>query len=172
VRRPALRDVASTRVRDHRRPGAMSRTPAQGTEKHQAVSDLATLLRTLQPHLNSGVYVYTQIPLERDIAGMDTIATMREREGITLILREEEAQRHALPVLFRAAWITLTVHSDLQAVGLTAAFSHALADAGIGCNVIAGANHDHVFVPVEHAQRALETLCALQAAAVQNPSGT
>ena len=149
----------------------MNRTPAPSSQKNLTVSDLATLLRTLEPVLNSGVYVYAQVPLERDIANIDTIATVREREGITLILREEEAQRHALPVLFRAAWITLTVHSDLQAFGLTAAFSRALADAGIGCNVIAGANHDHVFVPVQHAQRALETLRALQAAAVQNPSG-
>jgi hypothetical protein len=149
----------------------MNRTPAASREEHQAVSDLTTLLRTMEPILNSGVYVYTRIPLERDIAGIDTIATMREREGITLILREEEAQRHALPVLFRAAWITLTVHSDLQAVGFTAAFSRALADAGIGCNVIAGATNDHVFVPAEHAQRALDTLRGLQGAAVQNPSG-
>ena len=149
----------------------MNRTPAPSSQKNLTVSDLATLLRTLEPVLNSGVYVYTQIPLERDMAAIEAIATVREREGITLILREEEAQRHALPVLFRAAWITLTVHSDLQAVGLTAAFSRALADAGIGCNVIAGAIHDHVFVPVQHAQRALDTLRALQAAAVQDPSG-
>ena len=147
----------------------MSRTPAPDFEKRQAVSDLATLLRTLEPLLNSGVYVYTQIPLERDIAGVDTVATMREREGITLILREEEAQRHGLPVLFRAAWITLAVHSDLQAVGLTAAFSRVLADAGISCNVIAGANHDHVFVAVEQAQRALAALRALQTPRANEP---
>jgi hypothetical protein len=140
----------------------MSRTPAPDSGKRQAVSDLATLLRTLEPHLNSGVYVYTQTPLERDIAGIDTVATMREREGITLILREDEAQRHGLPVLFCAAWITLTVHSDLQAVGLTAAFSRALSDAGIGCNVIAGTIHDHIFVPAEQASDAMAVLLALQ----------
>jgi hypothetical protein len=140
----------------------MNDSSAPGAEKSAAVSDLATLLRTLEPVMNSGIYVYTQIPPERDMAGIDTVASLREREGVTLILREEEAQRHGLPVLFRAAWITLTAHSDLQAVGLTAAFSRALADAGIGCNVIAGAIHDHVFVPVEQAQRALQTLRALQ----------
>jgi len=130
------------------------------------ISDLAVLLRTLEPVLNSGIYVYTQLTHGSDIAAIDAVATLREREGITLVMREEEAQRHGLAVLFRAAWITLTVHSDLHASGLTAAFSRALADAGIACNVIAGAHHDHLFVPVEQAQRALATLRALQ-----NPSG-
>ena len=131
------------------------------------VSDLDELLRTLAPVLHGGVYVYTQLGPERSLHGIDAVAMIREPEGVTLVVREEEAMRHGLPVLFRAAWVTLTVHSDLQAVGLTAAFSRALADAGIGCNVIAGALHDHVFVPVEHAQRALVALRALQ----QLPSG-
>lgn len=65
-------------------------------------------------------------------------------------------------MLFRAAWITLTVHSDLQAVGFTAAFAGALGRAGISCNVVAGAFHDHIFVPVEQAQEALAALKALQ----------
>jgi len=130
------------------------------------VSDLAELLRTLEPVLNSGIYVYTQLPIDARLDHIDAVVTVREREGITLIVREEEAQRHGLPPLFRAAWITLTVHSDLEAVGLTAAFAGALANAGIGCNVVAGARHDHIFVPEKQVQRALATLRALQ-----NPSG-
>lgn len=65
-------------------------------------------------------------------------------------------------MLFRAAWITLTVHSDLQAVGLTAAVATSLADAGISCNVVAAAHHDHLFVPVESAGLAIAVLQALQ----------
>jgi hypothetical protein len=64
--------------------------------------------------------------------------------------------------LFRAAWISLTVHSDLQAVGLTAAFSTALGQAGISCNVVAGAFHDHIFVPVAQTQQTMAVLRALQ----------
>ena len=127
---------------------------------------MATLLRTLEPVLNSGIYVYTQVPHAADTGSIDAVAMLREREGITLVMREEDAQRRGLPVLLRTAWITLTVHSPLQAVGLTAAFSRALAEAGIACNVIAGACHDHIFVPVEQAQRALAVLHTLQ-----NPSG-
>lgn len=70
--------------------------------------------------------------------------------------------RHQWPILFRAAWITLTVHSDLSAVGLTAAVAGALAQANISCNVIAGAYHDHLFVPFESAAQAMEILRRLQ----------
>ncbi len=90
------------------------------------------------------------------------IATVREIEGITVIVEEEMARAANLNVLFRAAWITLNVHSDLQAVGLTAAFATALGAANISCNVVAGALHDHIFVPVESGEEALSVLQALQ----------
>ena len=61
--------------------------------------------------------------------------------------------------------ITLTVHSSLEAVGLTAAFSAALTGAGISANVVAGYYHDHIFVPERDADRAIETLQALSRAA-------
>jgi len=54
------------------------------------------------------------------------------------------------------------VPSDLAAVGLTAAFAQALAAVGISCNVLAGAHHDHLFVPVDRATDALAALRALQ----------
>ncbi len=63
-----------------------------------------------------------------------------------------------LEFTFVCAWITLKVNSALEAVGLTAAFSSALGDAGISCNVIAAYHHDHIFVPLQEAQKALEVL--------------
>jgi hypothetical protein len=87
---------------------------------------------------------------------------MREVEGITLVVPEEQALAHGLPVMFRCAWITLNVHSDLNAVGLTAAFAGALGRDGISCNVVAGAYHDHIFVPIETANEALRSLQKLQ----------
>jgi hypothetical protein len=65
--------------------------------------------------------------------------------------------------MFRAAWITLTVHSDLHAVGLTAAVADALAGKRISCNVVAAAHHDHLFVPVDEGAAALAALRDLQA---------
>jgi uncharacterized protein len=127
-----------------------------------AISNLAVLLRSMEPELHAGVYVYCVVPQGTNISALSPVATVSESEGLTLVLPEEQAINAGLSVLFRAAWITLTVHSDLQAVGLTAAFAGALGQAGISCNVVAGAFHDHIFVPVEQAQQALAALKALQ----------
>jgi hypothetical protein len=126
------------------------------------ISDLATLIRSMEPVLNPGTYAYASVPLGSDISQIDAIATVREPEGLTLVVTEETALGLGLQVLFRCAWITLHVHSDLQAVGLTAAFATALGKAGISCNVVAGAYHDHIFVPVERAGAALAALQQLQ----------
>lgn len=128
----------------------------------QAISDLPTLIRSMEPVHNVGTYAYVSVPLGTDVAQVDAIATVREPEGLTLVVAEETAQRLGLEVLFRCAWITLHVHSDLQAVGLTAAFAAALGQAGISCNVVAGAFHDHIFVPVEQADQAMAALKQLQ----------
>jgi uncharacterized protein len=56
----------------------------------------------------------------------------------------------------------LTVNSALEAVGLTAAFATALGNSGISCNVVAGACHDHIFVPLELADAAMHVLHLLQ----------
>jgi hypothetical protein len=124
----------------------------------EAISDLSALLASLHPVRNPGVYVFTSVPADTDLGSLDPIATFRANEGLTLIVKEQEAGQADLPVLFRAAWITLTVHSDLQAVGLTAAVAAALTDAGIACNVVAAAFHDHLFVPVEAGERAFAVL--------------
>ncbi|MDP2267939.1 MAG: acetyltransferase, partial [Deltaproteobacteria bacterium] len=91
------------------------------------VTNLAELLQAMQPKLNEGVYVFTSMSPSTDFSSLEPIATFREAEGLTLIVEEQQARKAELPVLFRAAWITLTVHSDLQAVGLTAAVATALA---------------------------------------------
>jgi len=126
------------------------------------ITDLNHLLRTLDPVLHEGAYAFACLPAGTDPRGLEPLATFQEEEGLTVVLKEETAEAHHLSILFRAAWITLRVHSDLQAVGLTAAFSQALAEARISCNVIAGARHDHLFVPVDEAARALAVLRELQ----------
>jgi len=116
----------------------------------------------MEPVLHAGIYAYCVVPHGVDITALSPVTTVSESEGLTLVLPEEQAIHASLPVLFRAAWITLTVHSDLQAIGLTAAFASALGEAGISCNVVAGAFHDHIFVPVEQAHQAVAALKALQ----------
>jgi hypothetical protein len=128
----------------------------------QPVADLATLLRSMEPVLNPGVWAYAMLPPAADPAPLAPLATFREEEGLTVVVPEASARDRGLEVLFRCAWITLRVHSDLQAVGLTAAFARALGDAGISCNVLAGACHDHLFVPADRAGDALAALRDLQ----------
>ena len=112
------------------------------------VTDLDQLLRTLEPVRNEGAWAFALLPPGTDPGPLEPAVTVREPEGLT--------------VLFRGAWITLRVHSDLQAVGLTAAVAGELGRAGISCNVVAGACHDHLFVPLDQAGDALEALRALQ----------
>lgn len=124
----------------------------------EPISDLDVLLGSLDPRLNDGVFVYSTVPFETDLSLMPVVFTFREDEGITIILRESEAIANGLPILFRAAWITLTVNSSLDAIGLTGAFADALGNAGISCNVVAGARHDHIFVPFDLANAAMKVL--------------
>ena len=127
------------------------------------ISDLAVLLASMRPELHAGAWAWCALPPGTWLEGVDAIATMREAEGVTVVVAEADAIARGWPVAFRSAWITLAVHSDLAAVGLTAAFSRALADAGVACNVVAGVHHDHLFVPVERVADAMAALRALQA---------
>jgi hypothetical protein len=99
------------------------------------------------------------------VAGGDPVAaeaTVREDEGLTVVLPRERADELGLAYDYVAAWITLRVDSTLEQVGLTALFSRALADAGISCNVLAGVHHDHLLVPAERADEALGVLRELR----------
>jgi uncharacterized protein len=79
-----------------------------------------------------------------------------------VIVKKETADALSLQYSFVAAWITLTVHSSLADTGLTAAFSKALADHSISCNVVAAYYHDHIFVPAKDAQRAIAVLISIE----------
>lgn len=127
-----------------------------------ACTDLSTLLCTLSPQLHAGVYVYAALAHDCNLGNLPVIATFKELEGLTVITAEDAAHRACLPILLRVGWITLKVHSDLEAVGLTAAVAQALTHAGISCNVMAAAYHDHLFVPYESAPAALAVLENLQ----------
>ncbi|MEU5658939.1 ACT domain-containing protein [Streptomyces sp. NPDC047737] len=125
--------------------------------------DLRTLLHGMRPELNPGRYVFTVLPAAEMPTGVTPVVTVTEREGLTLVVPEAQAVAAGLPYDFVAGWITLRVHSALDAVGLTAAVSLALTDAAISCNVVAGFHHDHLFVPHARADEAIRVLEALAA---------
>ena len=126
-------------------------------------TSLTTLLRSMSPQLNAGEYVFCTLRDGQLPDGLDIVGSFREQEGLTVILQRAHAQQAGLSFDYVAAWITLNVHSALQAVGLTAAFATALGQAGISCNVIAGYYHDHLFVGQADAERAMQVLRDLAA---------
>ncbi|OOR98984.1 acetyltransferase [Haemophilus paracuniculus] len=126
------------------------------------ISDLQTLIRSMQPVLNEGIYYFATLAEGQNVPFDQIISLIQEKEGVSIVVSEQTAQQYQLDGQFKSAWITLNVHSDLAAVGLTAAFATALGKANISCNVIAGNHHDHIFVPYHLADKAMETLLNLQ----------
>lgn len=123
------------------------------------ITDLEHLLASMDPVVVEGEFVFVSLPSPSD--ELPALAMVHENDSTTYVVRRADATERGLEHDFVAAWITLRVHSALDAVGLTAAVSTALADAGISCNVLAGRLHDHLLVPVERAAEALAVLIAL-----------
>ncbi|MCF3961924.1 ACT domain-containing protein [Streptomyces fuscigenes] len=119
--------------------------------------DLRTLLRSMRPESQPGQYVFASVSGGVP-PGVVPVVTVAEAEGLTLVVRREEADEAGLAYGYVAGWITLRVHSALEAVGLTAAVAKELADADLSCNVVAGFHHDHLFVPYERAAEAVTLL--------------
>jgi hypothetical protein len=126
------------------------------------VSELGQMLAQMRPRLRSAAYVFVTVTAPAP-PGLRPVMTFTEEEGLTLIVTQAEAEAAGLPYDLVTAWITLTVHSALAGVGLTAAVSGALTAAGISCNVVAAAYHDHLFVPSDDADAAVAVLQELSA---------
>lgn len=126
------------------------------------LTDLAEMLRTLTVTRRPEAYTFVSIDDALPSVGDGVAAVIAEAEGPTVIATVDRARAEGWPVEFEAAWLTLDVHSALEAVGLTAAFSVALADADIPCNVLAGFHHDHLLVPVDRADDAMRILEGLR----------
>ena len=124
-----------------------------------AITDLDILLNSMSPELIEGDYVFCTVEGGlADYVHLNPMATFREKEGLTLVLTEEVATQAQLSFDGVFSMITLSVHSSLEAVGLTAAFATKLGSYGISANVIAGYYHDHIFVQKHEADQAMSAL--------------
>ena len=124
--------------------------------------DLNKILNSLQPSLNEGDYVFCTIPAgDLKVSVEDIIGSFREREGMTVVVSKDVADRLGFRYDLVLSWITLNIHSSLEATGLTAAFSTALSKENISCNVIAAYYHDHIFVSKKDSSAALRILQGL-----------
>jgi hypothetical protein len=128
------------------------------------IKETSAMIADMRPGLCPGRWVFcTTTDLRIVSAAMqDAMALVREAEGITLILPLDRAAALGFDIGLAMARITLSVFSDLEGVGLTAAVAQALTNVGVSCNVVAGFHHDHLFVPEKDAERAMAALIATQ----------
>jgi hypothetical protein len=126
-------------------------------------TDLATMLASLEIDVRPGRYVFVSVPPGRLLrVDVQPLAMVTEAEGTTYVVHQEDADRDHYRYDFVGAWLSLRVHSSLSGVGLTAAISRALADAGVPANMLTGTYHDHVLVPLEQVDNARAAMLALR----------
>ena len=85
----------------------------------------------------------------------------KEAEGMTVVIREEIARTFDTEAS-RWAMITLTVHSNLNAVGFLAAITKKLSEEGISVNAVSAYYHDHLFVPWDKREHTMQILRSFQ----------
>ena len=123
------------------------------------ITDLNELLASMAPHLNEGEYVFCSLQGEYgDYLHLNPITAFRETEGLSLVIPKQSAIDNNISAESTYRMITLTVHSSLEAVGLTAAVATKLTDHNISANVIAAFHHDHILVQTEKAEMAMNAL--------------
>lgn len=128
------------------------------------IVDIKVLLKEMRPVLESQEYVFCtkkELRLTPEMLELQPVGTFVEKEGMTLILSKKSADASGLIYEGVFKKITLEIHSSLEAVGLTAAFSKVLTEHGVSANVVAGYYHDHIFVPCDKAGIALRALESL-----------
>lgn len=121
-------------------------------------TNLTKLIQEMTPILQSGEYVFVTLKDVSCIKREDTICEFKESEGTTVIINRVKADALKLSYQFVSSWITLEIHSSLDAVGLTGVFSTELAKHNISCNVVAGYYHDHIFVAKKDADKTIKVL--------------
>ena len=128
------------------------------------IVDLEQILRSLRPNLGDGEFVFCTFTDMKygDHAELTPLGVFQEPEGMTLIVPRHRADRAGIDYEACYRQLTLTVHSSLNTVGLTAAVAGVLTEQGISANMVAGFYHDHIFVPAAQAEAALAALQSLQ----------
>ena len=124
-------------------------------------SELKSLLRNMQPVVVEGEYVFSSVQ-ESQLDDLESpLMIFRENEGSTVIVTRAIAERNGF--VFSSSWglVSLSIHSDLEAVGFLAAITSYLAEAGISVNVVSAFYHDHLFVPYTCVDEVVALLSAL-----------
>jgi hypothetical protein len=120
--------------------------------------NLNQLLKGMEPALHPEIFVFATFNNGEDIAALDPIMMFKESEGTTLIITQAAGEHKEIRFEFPCRMITLNIHSALDAVGFLAKVTSRLAELGMGVNPVAGFYHDHLFIPDNRAEDAMEAL--------------
>jgi hypothetical protein len=123
--------------------------------------DLSILLRTMQPVRHSEYAFCVLDDATYSALPVRPLATFQEREGLTVILPQSDADQLGIPYSYVGTLITLNVHSSLNAVGFLAKITAKLAENGLSLNAFSPVYHDHIFVRPDDADRAMALLLEL-----------
>jgi len=131
-----------------------------------AFSDLSDLLKRMEPKLKEGKYHIATVESSQLMAMANyldyLLCVFREGEGLTVVFSEEiKDEIHDVTekeVVGPFALITLNVQSDLMAVGFLAKITEALAKEKISVNAFSAYHHDHLLVPFDKKDKALNVL--------------
>ncbi len=123
------------------------------------IKNLGILLKSMKPEQVKGTFVFCTLSEEMfSKTKITPLLIFHEKEGVTIIVEKEVADKMKFQYQNTWAMITLSVHSDLTAVGFLAAITEKLAKEGISVNAISAYYHDHLFVPYEKAEYAMNAL--------------
>ncbi|MFW9959516.1 MAG: ACT domain-containing protein [Candidatus Thorarchaeota archaeon] len=121
--------------------------------------DIDFLLENMSPEIIPGEYVFSTVNAEtlKELSA-SPILIFREKEATTVVVTKDVADIHSLSYENTWGLITLSVHSNLSAIGFLAEVTRVLAKAGLSVNVVSAFYHDHLFVPYNRTSEALSVL--------------
>ncbi len=122
------------------------------------IKNLKLLLKSIKPKLAKGEFVFCTV---KEVSNLNPVLVFREEEGITVVVEKKTADENSLKYNSTWALITLATNSDLEAVGFLAAITKKLAEAKIPVNAVSAFYHDHLLVPYQKRERAMELLLGI-----------
>jgi len=116
----------------------------------------------MEPVLHGDEYVLCSILCDQESKiSAPCVMRFQEEEGVTLILKRNDAERENISFSYPCKMITFNIKSSLFAEGFLAMIIKHLASAEISVNAVSAFHHDHIFVPTDKAEIAFKLLTEL-----------